>query len=84
MASYEPSVRCFEAPGVGPISEDCYQILDSMPARKNRQTFGHMGAPGVTVGLPYDIYSGTWNNTSPEYWPQLFVEDISSVGVQTS
>ena len=58
MTSYEPSVRCFEAPGEGPISEECYQILGIMPARKNRQIFGSAGAPGVTVGLPYDIYSG--------------------------
>ena len=65
MTSYLPSVRCFEPPGVGPISDDCYQILDSMPASTNRQMFGRAGAPGVTVGVPYDIYSGTWGITHP-------------------
>ena len=64
MTSYEPSVRCFQAPGEGPISEDCYQILDSMPARKNRQIFGPAGTPGVTVGLPYELHAGMWSNTS--------------------
>ena len=55
MTSFEPAVRCSNPPGRAPEPDQCWEILQLMPATIGLRWFGRQDEVGVEVSLPWQF-----------------------------